>query len=768
MRHRGLVFLIVLLAAALSCTRDPEVAKRKYVAAGNKYFNNGKYREASIMYRNALRKDAHYGEAYYRLALTELKLGRYTDAVRALRRSIELDPKNTDAHARLADIYLAAFSAAPDRGKNLIGELKDLGDSLLKQDPRSFQGLRLRGYHALYSRDIKLALASFRAANEVQPFRAEVVIPLIQVLILNDQFEEGETLARSMIERDKATASAYDILYMQYVRRNRIAEAEDILKLKILNNPARADFRFQLAAHYYAGRKRPEMLGVLKGLLDNQKQFTNAQLLVGDFYARIREFEEAILHYREGERGDPKQKPLYRRRMAEALVASGRKAEAAQLLDNALKENPKDNDALGMRAALLLQTGDRQQVQGAINDLQLVLRRTPDNPVLRFELGRAYVIKGETELGRLQFEEAMKLRPDYIPPRLALAQLHLKKGEFPKTLEDIRQILQLEPSNIFARLIRSSALIGLGDGKQARLVIGETLKMQPGSRDAQFQLGMLDFSERQFKLAEETFRKLYQMTPPDPRGLIGMVEVAAAQGQFNEALKLLELARAKSPDRPDLTLAAANVAVRAEKYDFAIREYKNLVGKFPDRFDLYLRLGETYRRSGQIEAAIASFDKARALAPNDPAPHLQAALLLEGLGQREKARPIYEQILKIEPDNPIALNNLAYLLAETGANLDQALTMAQRAKQKMPQEDNVADTLGWIYIKKNLSDNAVQIFRELVRKNPSHPTYRFHLAMALFQKGDKPQAKKELDTALRSKPSKEDEAKIRELMARIG
>jgi Tfp pilus assembly protein PilF len=40
--------------------------------------------------------------------------------------------------------------------------------------------------------------------------------------------------------------------------------------------------------------------------------------------------------------------------------------------------------------------------------------------------------------------------------------------------------------------------------------------------------------------------------------------------------------------------------------------------------------------------------------------------------------------------------------------------------------------------------------------------------MALFQKGDKPRAKKELDTALRSAPSKEDEAKIKDLMARIG
>jgi hypothetical protein len=40
--------------------------------------------------------------------------------------------------------------------------------------------------------------------------------------------------------------------------------------------------------------------------------------------------------------------------------------------------------------------------------------------------------------------------------------------------------------------------------------------------------------------------------------------------------------------------------------------------------------------------------------------------------------------------------------------------------------------------------------------------------MALFQKGDKVSAKRELEAALRAKPQKEEEAKIRDLMAKLG
>ena len=140
---------------------------------------------------------------------------------------------------------------------------------------------------------------------------------------------------------------------------------------------------------------------------------------------------------------------------------------------------------------------------------------------------------------------------------------------------------------------------------------------------------------------------------------------------------------------------------------------------------------------------------------------------MDATGKRDQAKPIYEQILKIKPDNPVALNNLAFIKAEEGVDLDQALSMSQRARQAMPNAPVVSDTLGWIYIKKNLSEDAVRVFKDLTDKVPTNPTFHYHYGMALLQKGDKPSAKKELEKALEDKPSKGDEAKIRELLQKI-
>jgi predicted Zn-dependent protease len=76
--------------------------------------------------------------------------------------------------------------------------------------------------------------------------------------------------------------------------------------------------------------------------------------------------------------------------------------------------------------------------------------------------------------------------------------------------------------------------------------------------------------------------------------------------------------------------------------------------------------------------------------------------------------------------------------------------------------------LGWIYLKRNLPDNAADIFTELVRANPHSSTFRYHLGQAYQQKGDKPGAIRELNAALHENPPAAEEKSIRELLRRIG
>jgi len=775
--------LVVLLSAfaVVSCNRDPNVAKKRYVENGNKYFDKGRYKEARIMYRNALQKDMRYGEAHYRLALTALKLGEIPVAVGELRRAAELLPEGaerTDANVRLADTYLALT-----RDKRYLEEVDTIVKGILKKNPRSFDGNRLLGdltfVHAQEAyrtgkRDeskemLKSAIQEYRLADSIKPGESGLRLALARCLASDNQYAESEQIYREVIQRDKTLAPAYTELYQLYMMLNRPADAENTLKTAFNNNPKNFSYLTLLAAHYYGAKRHDDMVRVLTELKSHAKEYDQAYLTAGDFYLRVGDGEEAIRQYKEGMAADPKRKAGYQKRIIEVLMRQGKAAEAAEINNAILKENPKDTDSLGLQGSLLLDKGD---VQKAIVELQGVVTAAPENFVARYNLGRAHIARNEYEQARQQFAEAIRLKPDYIPARVALAQLQVTRGEFDNAFKTAADILAVDSNSTTAKLIQSAALLGMKKYAASREILQSILAANPNSADTLFQLGVVNLSEGRYREAEDAFRKTHVLSPANSRGLMGIVETYLAQNQTDKAMALLQAEVQKSPNRMDYHLALGNTAVRVGRYDLAIAEFQKVLAgsdkNTKSRGDMLLRLGETYRRKGDLTNSINSLQQARQLLPENPVVAGTLAVTLDGAGRKQEAKAAYEQTLKLDPNNGIALNNLAFLIAENGGDLDQALTYCQRAKQILPQLAEVSDTLGWIYLKKNLNDSAVEIFRDLVNKQPAQPTYRYHFGMALSRKGDKVKALAELQTALKSNPRKEEADKIKELIAKLG
>jgi tetratricopeptide (TPR) repeat protein len=109
----------------------------------------------------------------------------------------------------------------------------------------------------------------------------------------------------------------------------------------------------------------------------------------------------------------------------------------------------------------------------------------------------------------------------------------------------------------------------------------------------------------------------------------------------------------------------------------------------------------------------------------------------------------YRAALDDNPDFASAANNLAYNLADQDKDINEALKFAQLAKEKLPDDPNVMDTLGWVYYKKGLYDSAIGEFTECLEKMPDNPTAIYHLGMAYNKKGDLGKARVELQKALR-------------------
>jgi tetratricopeptide (TPR) repeat protein len=336
-----------------------------------------------------------------------------------------------------------------------------------------------------------------------------------------------------------------------------------------------------------------------------------------------------------------------------------------------------------------------------------------------------------------------------------------------ETLQYASEILSFLPKDRRAALLHAVGLMAAGRGKLARAELTQLIKESPQYVDAQLQLGLLALAEKNYAEASEIFGKVRGGV--DPRAAVGLSATYSSRNESERAFQSLTDALKTSPNSSLIHGQLAYVAVRAEKYDLAIAEYRTMVSNDPKSVQQRLRLGEAYELKGDYNKAVETYKQALELSPkDDPVSSLSLAAAMAKAGHTIEAKGQYESVLRSHPDNLSALNNLAFLLSETGGDLDEALRLAQRASGKAPEQPNFADTLGCIYLKSGKRDSANQTFANLVRKYPKYPTFRYHLGMALLEKGDRAGAKKELESALANHPSRDEEAKIKELVSKIG
>ncbi len=750
------------------CNSDPEEARQRLLETGNRYFEGGQHKEAALIYRRAIQKDRRFGEAYYKLGLAQIELGRVNGAFRSLSRAVELQPDNTDAFAKLADIYISAAAASPRHKEKLMGDLADLADRAERSDIDPYHILRIRGYVALADGNDEEAIEYLTEAWGMNATDENIPAAIVSALVSLQRLSEAEKTALEAIESHPATEKLYELLYLLYSQQNRPADAEGLIRQKVENNPDAVAGRLQLAAHFHRFNQPRMRDQTLQEMIADPDRFPSAYEKVGDFYLGMEDPDSAIRLFRQAAERDPAQNARFLSKAALALSVKGSYAEALDLIEEVLDDDPDYELAQMLRGSLRIYSTDPEVVRDSVQELEELLPRMPENAVLRFSLGRAYLAIGDQEKALVQFQESARLREDFVPSRLALGHVYLRQGQAAMAQQQAEQILETRPRHLQANMLMAGALIVLKKYENARAGITRLLEEYPGNRDLQYLMASLEFEERQYGNAERILRKLRSSSPADPRISSGLVSLYMAQGKHDLALTVLDEEIAQGTESPSLLAAKARVSMLARNYDQAISEFERAIELEPGSARLHVETGTAHYGAKRPAEAEKYYRKAWELDPKLLEATLRLSMLLGEQGKRAESRELLDDVLKRAPDNPVALNNLAYMMSDSPESLDTALSLAQRANNRAPQTPKIMDTLGWIYLKKNLSDDAVRVYGELVGLDPGISTWRYHHAMALYQKGALNEARKEAEEALRHKPGKTEEAQIQDLLTRIG
>ncbi|HVO78591.1 MAG TPA: tetratricopeptide repeat protein, partial [Candidatus Bathyarchaeia archaeon] len=314
------------------------------------------------------------------------------------------------------------------------------------------------------------------------------------------------------------------------------------------------------------------------------------------------------------------------------------------------------------------------------------------------------------------------------------------------------RLLKLNDKNPQAHFLMATIDLGAHDYQGALQELSLVAQAAPNDPSVHLNMAFAYGGLKKYAEAEREFQTALKLNPQFDGAAGEYVSMLFATNQGPKALQVANQYVTANPNRAAAHFLYASSLANSKKYEESIPEYQKSIQIEPKGLMAYLQLANVYQLLGKPDDMLATYQKALTVAPDNPTVYGAMGNAYLAKGDLVAAQQAFEKANKIAPNNPLLQNNLAWVYAVQGLNLDTAMTLAQQAKQAAPDQPSINDTLGWIQYKKGNYLIAVGLLNEVVKRIPQNPQYRFHLGMALSAAGQKDRAREELRKALQSAP----------------
>jgi tetratricopeptide (TPR) repeat protein len=460
--------------------------------------------------------------------------------------------------------------------------------------------------------------------------------------------------------------------------------------------------------------------------------------------------------------------------LGEILLMKGDVQGASGQIEEILKKDPSDRQALLLRARVKSVGNQPEGLKAAVEDLKKVLEQEPTSRAGLYFMAQTNFNLGLMDQARAFAGDLEKNYPDYLPAKLMKLQVALGSGD-PRTASSLAgelldRIGKATPDRdnspqLLAEirqktlLARGTAQMQIGNAVAAKADFEAARDASPNDPTAYNNLAIVALSQKKNDEAVANWENALKLDSVNFTALSGMIGMYAADQAYDKGHARIDQAINGAPNNASLHFLKAQIYGYQHNGQGAEAELRKTLELDPNYVAAYSALGALFINSRQEERAIAEYQKIIQIRQDSPAPYTMIGMLEDARKNYDVAADNYKKALALDPNAAIAANNLAWLYAVTGkGNLDEAVRLAQGVVQKNPNVAGFVDTLGWVYYKKSLFaaaseqlQKAVTLDETAAKASNSSPsaTYHYHLGMALKAKGDNQGAKRELEASVR-------------------
>jgi putative PEP-CTERM system TPR-repeat lipoprotein len=739
---------------ALACSQNVEVAKRKYLESGNKYFAQKKYAEATIQYSNALHQDPRFGEAHLKLADAYRALGNTRAAFPEYIRAADMLPDNTEAQLRAGNLLVNG---------GFFADAKARARSVLKREPQNVAALVLLGNALAGLREVDEGLGVLGRAIQVDPERAGVYANLgvFQMAkgengLAENAFVKATTVAPKSVEAHLNLGNFYRAV-------KRWNEAEATLKTALALEPRNAKVNDAMASMYVESNRAPLAEAYFKALVDIAKD-ERSQFALSGYYVSVGRYPEALKTL-EILAQDKSHYVNASVRIALLHYAAGDRPKAQRIIDEVLKREPRSGAAMTVKARLLL---SEKKIPEALEQIKSAIMVDPRSADAQLTLARVQMMLNDVEEARKAFNDTLKLDPHSLAAQLELSELHRNRNEIDTAIQFAEQGIATSPDNLTARLTLIRALMVRDqDHERAEQELRTMLTRHPTSARAHGVLAQLLLARNDLVAAQKAFEQELELDRNSVEAVTGLVAVDLTRKRANDARTRIDAFLAKHPKEPSALVLASKVYKELGQPAKVEELLNRALAADPSNPSTYALLAEVFISQKRIGDARKQFTEIVKLKPRSVAALTMMGLICYADRDLDAAQEWWEKALQVDHYAAAAANNLAWLYAEGRGNLEVALQLAMMAKSKFPTLPEVNDTLGWVYYRKELYGQAILYIQQSLDVDPNNPAYHYHLGMAYAHKGDDAKARRLLERVLKIDPQFPDASQVRKTLASL-
>jgi tetratricopeptide (TPR) repeat protein len=240
-----------------------------------------------------------------------------------------------------------------------------------------------------------------------------------------------------------------------------------------------------------------------------------------------------------------------------------------------------------------------------------------------------------------------------------------------------------------------------------------------------------------FDRATELYLLALELEPAYLEAFEGLILVARAQDENEAALGWLERAAEVIPDYGPLSEQLVDVYVAQDRLDDALVLLERLVASRDDEAWVHFRLGHLRIQLRDYDGAIASFERTTQLDPDNPKGWASLGTAYHEGDNQDEAIDAYLKVLEIDPHDDSSLNNLAWVYATQGQNLEEAIRLSRQSLRIRPKTPQYLDTLADLYYQRGDRDRALELIRYAIGLRPESLDLKAHLERQLtrFERG---------------------------------